>query len=74
MVLQSVLLPKSKFTEEEAIAWVKKHKYKTTFKGKKNDHKAKYYRFRQATPPKKFVRYHITNLPLGIKLVEFTDS
>lgn len=44
--VQSILFDKNKFTEEEAIVWLKKHNYKY----QKMDLKKKYYRFRQVSP------------------------
>ena len=46
-VVQSVLVPKAKFTEHQAISWVKQH-----FKVKKynDDQRINFYSFRQLEP------------------------
>lgn len=48
MVIQSVVIPKDKFTLTEAKKYIKDHKYKL----KKVDITTNYYRFRQVEPIK----------------------
>lgn len=67
-MIQSVLIPKSRYTRETADAWITKHKYEKRFAGKM-DESANYYRYRQREP-KVGAHYRIVNLPGGIKLVE----
>ena len=45
--VQTVLLKRSKFTEQEAKKWIKEHGYHLTMP----DVTAHYYRFRQFPPP-----------------------
>ena len=46
-LVQTVLLRRSKFTQESARAWIKKHGYHLTMP----DITPNYYRFRQFPPP-----------------------
>ena len=66
--LQSVLIPKSKFTLSEAKKWIKDNKYKETYYGKDVHVTKKYYRFRQSKPQKD-KQYYIKTLENGVKLV-----
>lgn len=67
--IQSVLIPKKKFTRNEAINYVKKH-----FKYKKIDEKKNYYRFRQFNPHKDS-SYSSKKLKNGVILViEYDDD
>jgi len=61
--IQSVIIPKKKFTRSQAIDYVKKH-----FKYKKIDEKRNYYRFRQFNP-KKNSHYSSKKLKNGVILV-----
>jgi hypothetical protein len=65
-VVQSVILPKSDFTEDQAIEWIKKHDYKY----KKIDAPAEFYRFRQINPKKlKGKKFRNIKLPNGVELI-----
>jgi hypothetical protein len=64
MVLQTILVPKSNYTEKEAIKWIEQNKYKLL----KIDETTNFYRFRQTIPGKN-VKYYTKTLPNGIKLV-----
>jgi hypothetical protein len=48
--IQSVLIPKSKFTLIKAKKWIRNNGYRLTFHGKKVDITNNYYRFRQKSP------------------------
>lgn len=61
---QSVVFPKSMFTEKEAVEWLKKHDYV----GVEVDEKPNYLRFRQYDP-KEGERYRTVMLPNHIQLV-----
>jgi hypothetical protein len=62
--VQSVLIPRSKYSLEEARAWIKAHDYHAG----KVDITDAYYRFRQADPGG-FDRLRTKELPGGIKLI-----
>lgn len=62
--VQSVLIPRSKFSLSEARAWIKSHGYHSG----KVDVTDAYYRFRQAEPGR-FDRIRTKELPGGIKLL-----
>jgi len=61
--VQSVLVPRDKYTINEAMDYVKKH-----FKFKKLDIKANYYRFRQFEP-RENAKYFTKKLDNDIMLV-----
>jgi len=61
--VQSVLIPKKKFSKKEAIKYIIKH-----FQFKKIDEKTNYYRFRQHKP-KKHAHYFSKRLKNGVILV-----
>lgn len=63
-VIQTVLVPKNRFTKEQAIQWIESHGYKN----KKIDETKAYYRFRQQEPNKKGV-YYTVFLPNWVHLV-----
>lgn len=66
--VQSILIPKKKFSRSQAIDYIKKH-----FQYKKIDEKRNYYRFRQFNP-KKNSHYSSKKLKNGIILViEYGD-
>lgn len=71
MVLQSIIIPKSKYSRAQADAWIKKNNYILKFHGKR-DESANYFRYRQREP-EKGAHYKIVNLPGGIKLVEIIN-
>jgi hypothetical protein len=62
-MLQTILIPKVKFSLPDAVEWVRDHHY--------NHHKVditdRFYRFRQHTPFKG--SYYTVTLPNGIELV-----
>lgn len=67
--VQSVLIPKKKFSKKEAINYIKKH-----FQFKKIDEKPNYYRFRQFDP-KKHAHYFSKKLKNGVILViDYNDE
>lgn len=66
MVLQTIKLPKSKFTRKDADDWIKKHKYKVRYRGKKDSSKL-YFRYRQVEPDKSR-KYYSKKLPNGVIL------
>lgn len=63
-LLQTVLVPKDKFTLTKAKTWVVSH----GFKAPKVDSAANFYRFRQATP-KASAKFYTVSLPNGVELV-----
>lgn len=63
-MLQTILIPKAKFSLSDAIDWVSSHHYSAH----KVDITDKFYRFRQHTPYHMGSYYTIT-LPNGIELV-----
>lgn len=50
MVIQSIIIPKSKYTEAKANAWIKKNNYSDKGKRIKNYKNTEFYRFRQRPP------------------------
>ena len=50
LVTQSVILPKNKFTEKQATAWILKNGYTDKGKRIKNYKTTNFYRFRQLPP------------------------
>jgi len=66
--VQSVLIPKKKFSKKEAIKYIKKH-----FHYKKIDEKTNYYRFRQYKP-RKHAEYFSKKLKNGVILVIELDD
>ena len=64
--VQSVLIPKNKFSLPEAIRWLIIHKYKIT----KVDITHNYYRFRQQEPNNK-KKYYSLVLPNNIILINY---
>lgn len=50
MTVQSVIIPKSKFTEKQANSWIKKNNYSDKGKRIKNYKTTEFYRFRQRPP------------------------
>lgn len=61
MVIQSVIIPKSKFTEKEATEWILDHDFSTKGKRIKNYKTTEFYRFRQK-PPSHFVKDSIRTM------------
>jgi hypothetical protein len=70
MKTQSVLLPKSKFSEKEATAYILKKKYSDKGKRIKNYKTTKFYRFRQL-PPSHFKKdsFRTKVLNNGVELI-----
>lgn len=68
--VQSVIIPKSKFTEKEANDWIKKNNYTDKGKRIKNYKTTNYYRFRQL-PPSHFEKksFRTKKLYHGIELI-----
>jgi len=66
--VQSILIPKNKFSLNEANSWIRKHNYKLTYKGKKVHVTDKYYRYRQMIPNPK-LNYNVTTIDKGIKFI-----
>lgn len=63
MTIQTILFPRSKFTEKEAKLWLQQH----NFKFGKVDKTENYLRYRQYAP--NFNRYITKILPNGVELV-----
>lgn len=63
-MLQSIIIPKSKFTKREAIQWMINHKYHVY----KIDVTDRFYRFRQREP-RSHGNYYTVSLPNGIELI-----
>ena len=64
MKVQSVLVPRNKFSLGKAKEWVHSHNYRVH----KVDVTSNYFRFRQVNPSS-LSDYHMKNLPDGVKLV-----
>ena len=62
--VQTIVLPKSGFTKQQARAWAKKHGFTIDFV----DVKLNTYRIRQRSP-KRFKRFASKKLPNGVVLV-----
>jgi hypothetical protein len=62
--VQSILIPRAKYTLEAARAWLKRHGYHDY----KVDISETYYRFRQIDPGR-FKDMRTKSLPSGIKLI-----
>lgn len=70
LVTQSVILPKNKFTEAKATAWILKNNYTDKGKRIKNYKTTNFYRFRQRPPGNfKTGSYKTTKLSNGAELV-----
>ncbi len=50
MIVQSVVIPKKKFTLKQSEKWIKDNGYKLSFYGKPVDLTVGFYRYRQAAP------------------------
>tara|TARA_R110002020_G_scaffold474331_4_gene705359 strand:+ start:567 stop:803 length:237 start_codon:yes stop_codon:yes gene_type:complete len=68
--IQSVIIPKAKFTEKSANEWIKKNKFTDKGKRIKNYKTTNHYRFRQA-PPSHFDKnsFRTKKLDNGIKMI-----
>jgi hypothetical protein len=71
LVIQSVLIPKDKFTLNKARKWIADNHFKLTFWGKPVDITDKYYRYRQMAPSR-FVKdkYITIDFKDGVKLIK----
>jgi len=67
-MLQTILIPKAKFSLPDAIEWVRDHHHSAH----KVDITGHYYRFRQHTPHHSG-RYYTVTLPNGVELVHQVD-
>ena len=68
MPIQSVLIPRKKYTLTEAKKWIRDNNFKETFYGKKPDITEGFYRFRQLKPVEGSIYYTRTR-PCGIQLI-----
>jgi|TARA_B100000427_G_scaffold312840_1_gene304680 hypothetical protein len=68
--VQSVIIPKSKFSEKEANDWIKKNNYSDKGTKIKNYSSTNYYRFRQL-PPSHFEKnsFRTKKLKNGVDLI-----
>lgn len=70
MEIQSIIIPRNKYTEKEAVEFIKKHKFKVNFYRKKYEIKKNYFRFRQKAPHHFNQKsYRLKTLSNGIKFV-----
>ena len=65
---QSVIIPKSKFTEKQANKWILKNKYTDKGKRIRNYKTTNFYRFRQL-PPSHFTELKTKMLKNGIGII-----
>ena len=70
MIVQSVILPKSKYSEKQATTWIVNNKYTDKGKRIKNYKTTNFYRFRQR-PPSHFKKGSLITKKLksGIQLI-----
>lgn len=66
--IQSIIFKKEFFSKSDAITWLKKHNFKTTFRGKMIDEKNETYRMRQSDPGR-YKAYVTKIINPGISLV-----
>ena len=68
--LQSVIIPKDKFTEEQALKWIRKNKFKDYGTKIKNYKTTNFYRFRQR-PPSHFDKktFRTKKLKNGVEII-----
>lgn len=71
LVIQSVLIPKDKYTLAEARKWIADNHFKLSFYKKQVDITDKYYRYRQLAPSR-FVKdkYITIDFKDGVKLIK----
>ena len=67
-ILQSLLIPRSLFTLNQAKKWIKDNNYKDHYQNKSVHITKNYYRFRQHKPNKNLI-YKTKKLPNGITLI-----
>ena len=70
MKIQTILIPRSSYTLQDAIEWIYAHKFKPSFYGKQVEITSNHYRFRQSKPVggAKYRTYTVPN-SRGIKYV-----
>lgn len=66
--IQSILIPRDKFTLPEAIQWIIHHKYKLFYSNKFPDITTHYYRFRQ-NDIDPYYEYRTITFGKGIKAI-----
>ncbi len=66
--IQSILIPKNKFSLQRANSWITKHGFKLKFGTKPVHITTNYYRYRQASPSKSKT-YRIKRLPDNVEIV-----
>jgi hypothetical protein len=71
LVIQSVLIPKDKYTLIQSRKWIADNHFKLSFYGKQVDITDKYYRYRQMAPSR-FVKdkYITIDFKDGVKLIK----
>jgi len=71
LVIQSVLIPKDKYTLVQASQWIANNHFKVSFYGKQVDETENYYRYRQMAPSR-FVKdkYITIDFKDGVKLIK----
>jgi hypothetical protein len=70
LIIQSVLIPKNKFTLIKARKWIANNHFKLSFYGKQVDETENYYRYRQMAPSRFIKDKYITkDFKDGVKLV-----
>ena len=70
LVIQSVLIPKDKYTLVQAAQWIANNHFKVSFYGKQVDETENYYRYRQMAPSRFEKDKYITkDFKDGVKLI-----
>ena len=69
--IQSVLIPKDKYSLVQAAKWIANHHFKVSFYGKQVDETENYYRYRQMAPSR-FVKNSFITIDFkdGVKLIK----
>ena len=60
--IQSILIPRTSFTLQEANKWIKDHNFKLKFKNKRVHITQRFYRYRQHEPNPK-LQYFVKKIP-----------
>jgi len=68
MIVQSVLIPRDRYSLSEAKRWIKNHNFTMRYKGKAVDITENYYRFRQHKPVKDS-KYRVVRLNNDILII-----
>lgn len=68
MTIQSIIIPKSKFSLNQANKWIKDHNYKLKYKNKGVDITGNTYRYRQQSPSS-YENYYVKSLPNKVMLL-----